>query len=88
MYVCARFTSAAASSPFIPFSTGGSRKETRVELSKMRKMIAKNMKLAQNTNAQLTTFQETDMGELIQLRKNHKDEFEKVSKDPNPNPNP
>merc|ERR1712091_652326 len=39
---------------------------------------AERLKEAQNTAACLTTFQECDMGYLMDLRKAHKDEFEKT----------
>lgn len=55
----------------------GSRTEKRVQMSRMRKMIAQRLKDAQNTNAMLTTFQEVDMTNLMDMRKKHKDEFEK-----------
>ena len=40
--------------------------------------VAARLKEAQNTAAMLTTFQECDMGALMELRKTHKDEFEQV----------
>ena len=64
---------AAASS-----SVGGNDpRERRVPMSRMRKRIAERMKEAQNTAACLTTFQEVDMTNLIALRSQFKDEFEK-----------
>jgi len=47
-------------------------------MSRMRQRIAEKLKEAQNTAAMLTTFQECDMSELMALRKQFKDEFEKV----------
>ena len=44
----------------------------------MRLRIAERLKAAQNTAAMLTTFQEVDMYNLIEMRKKHKDAFEKV----------
>jgi 2-oxoglutarate dehydrogenase E2 component (dihydrolipoamide succinyltransferase) len=61
-----------------PPKAAGSRGETRVKMNRMRQRIAERLKEAQNTAACLTTFQECDMGALIELRKAHKDEFEKV----------
>jgi 2-oxoglutarate dehydrogenase E2 component (dihydrolipoamide succinyltransferase) len=43
----------------------------------MRLRIAERLKAAQNTAAMLTTFQEVDMFELMALRSEHKEEFEK-----------
>eukprot|EP01038_Epipyxis_sp_PR26KG_P012133 gene12133-16244_t len=54
------------------------RAETRVKMTRMRQRIAQRLKEAQNTAAMLTTFQEVDMGNLIDLRNKHKDEFEKI----------
>lgn len=56
----------------------GDRSESRVKLSRMRQRIATRLKEAQNTAAMLTTFQEVDMTNLIELRNNYKDTFEKV----------
>ena len=56
----------------------GDRSETRVKMNRMRLRIAERLKEAQNTAACLTTFQECDMGHLMELRKSHKDEFEKI----------
>lgn len=56
----------------------GSRTETRVKMTRMRQRISQRLKDSQNTAAMLTTFQEVDMGNLIDLRNRHKDEFEKV----------
>ena len=61
-----------------PPKAAGSRGETRVKMNRMRQRIAERLKEAQNTAACLTTFQECDMGALMELRKAHKDEFEKV----------
>jgi len=54
------------------------RSETRVKMTRMRQRIAQRLKEAQNTAAMLTTFQEVDMGPLIDLRNTHKEEFEKI----------
>jgi 2-oxoglutarate dehydrogenase E2 component (dihydrolipoamide succinyltransferase) len=39
--------------------------------------IAKRLKEAQNNAAMLTTFNEVDMSEIMQMRKNHQSEFQK-----------
>ncbi|XP_071962653.1 dihydrolipoyllysine-residue succinyltransferase component of 2-oxoglutarate dehydrogenase complex, mitochondrial-like [Antedon mediterranea] len=49
--------------------------EHRVKMNRMRQRIAQRLKDAQNTCAMLTTFNEVDMTNLIELRKTHKDEF-------------
>lgn len=59
-------------------ASAGDRSETRVKMTRMRLRIAQRLKEAQNTAAMLTTFQEVDMGNLIEMRNKHKDEFEKV----------
>ncbi|CAB9521674.1 residue succinyltransferase component of 2-oxoglutarate dehydrogenase complex, mitochondrial [Seminavis robusta] len=55
----------------------GSRTERRTKMSRMRQRVAARLKEAQNTAAMLTTFQECDMGNFMELRNRHKDEFEK-----------
>jgi 2-oxoglutarate dehydrogenase E2 component (dihydrolipoamide succinyltransferase) len=52
--------------------------EERVKMSRLRATIAKRLKEAQNTAAMLTTFNEVDMSMILQLRKDNKDEFQKV----------
>ncbi|EWM23638.1 dihydrolipoamide succinyltransferase [Nannochloropsis gaditana] len=59
-------------------SAPGNRSETRVKMNRMRLRIAERLKSAQNTAAMLTTFQEVDMGNLMDMRKAYKEEFEKV----------
>jgi 2-oxoglutarate dehydrogenase E2 component (dihydrolipoamide succinyltransferase) len=44
----------------------------------MRLRIAERLKSAQNTAAMLTTFQEVDMGNLMEMRNAYKEEFEKA----------
>lgn len=52
-------------------------REERVRMSKLRQTIAKRLKDSQNTAAILTTFNEIDMTNVIGLRNEYKDEFEK-----------
>ncbi|HEY7689893.1 MAG TPA: 2-oxoglutarate dehydrogenase complex dihydrolipoyllysine-residue succinyltransferase [Dongiaceae bacterium] len=69
----------AAPSPVIAPSAPrelGAREE-RVRMSRLRKRIAERLKLAQNTAAMLTTFNEVDMTNVMALRAHHKDTFEK-----------
>ena len=51
-------------------------REERVPMSKLRKVIASRLKLAQNTAAMLTTFNEVDMSALMTLRADFKEAFE------------
>ena len=52
--------------------------EERVKMSRLRATIAKRLKEAQNTAAMLTTFNEVDMSMIMQIRKDNKEEFEKI----------
>jgi len=54
---------------------GGSRREERVKMSRLRSRIAERMKEAQNTAAILTTFQEVDLKAVMDLRRRHQEEF-------------
>ncbi|MDB2381233.1 2-oxoglutarate dehydrogenase complex dihydrolipoyllysine-residue succinyltransferase [Alphaproteobacteria bacterium] len=51
-------------------------REERVKMTRLRKTIAARLKESQNTAAQLSTFNEVDMGALMQLRRDYKDLFE------------
>lgn len=55
--------------------TNFSRHEERVKMNRMRLRIAERLKESQNTAASLTTFNEVDMSNLIEMRKLYKDEF-------------
>lgn len=46
-------------------------------MSRMRQRVAARLKESQNTAAMLTTFQEVDMGNFMEMRHRHKDEFAK-----------
>ncbi len=52
-------------------------REERVRLSRLRQTIARRLKDAQNTAAMLTTFNEVDMTNVMALRGEYKDLFEK-----------
>ncbi len=52
-------------------------REERVKMTKLRQTIARRLKDAQNTAAMLTTFNEVDMSEVMKLRAQYKDVFEK-----------
>ena len=51
-------------------------REERVQMSKLRQVIASRLKAAQNNAAMLTTFNEVDMSAVIKLRADYKDAFE------------
>ena len=53
------------------------RSEERVKMSRLRRRIAERLKEAQNTAAMLTTFNEVDMTEILAVRAEFKDQFEK-----------
>lgn len=55
--------------------TNFSRHEERVKMNRMRLRIAERLKESQNTAASLTTFNEVDMSNLMEMRKLYKDEF-------------
>ncbi|MES0883250.1 2-oxoglutarate dehydrogenase complex dihydrolipoyllysine-residue succinyltransferase [Roseibium sp. SCP14] len=52
-------------------------REERVRMTKLRQTIARRLKDAQNTAAMLTTYNEVDMGPVMELRKQYKELFEK-----------
>ncbi len=52
-------------------------REERVKMTRLRQTIARRLKEAQNTAAMLTTFNDVDMSEVMELRKRHKEAFEK-----------
>lgn len=60
-----------------PLFLGTQRGERRVKMSRMRQRIAERLKDAQNTAAMLTTYQEVDMGNLMEARKKYQDAFVK-----------
>ena len=62
--------------PAAPTQETGAREE-RVRMTRLRKRIAERLKEAQNTAAMLTTFNEVDMGAVMDLRKRYRESFEK-----------
>ncbi|KAJ1864593.1 hypothetical protein LPJ78_003248 [Coemansia sp. RSA 989] len=67
------------SQPAAPVTTSPShRGERRVKMNRMRLRIAERLKQSQNTAASLTTFNEIDMSNLIDLRKKYKDDVLKT----------
>ncbi|MCA1778584.1 MAG: 2-oxoglutarate dehydrogenase complex dihydrolipoyllysine-residue succinyltransferase [Xanthomonadaceae bacterium] len=57
--------------------SSGARPEQRVKMSRLRQRISERMKEAQNTAAILTSFNEVDLHEVMQIRNRYKDAFQK-----------
>ncbi|TVP74127.1 MAG: 2-oxoglutarate dehydrogenase complex dihydrolipoyllysine-residue succinyltransferase [Rhodobacteraceae bacterium] len=77
---------APAAAPTVPTPTAAPRaavpaddaaREERVKMTRLRQTIARRLKEAQNTAAMLTTYNEADMGGVMELRNAYKDQFEK-----------
>jgi len=51
--------------------------EERIKMTRLRITIAKRLKEAQDSAAMLTTFNEVDMKNIIQMRKDYQDDFQK-----------
>ena len=68
---------AASSAPAVAGPRNDDPREERVPMSRLRRIIAQRLKEAQNTAAMLTTFNEVDMTELMKLRSEYKEDFEK-----------
>jgi len=71
-------TSATSSGPVSPKPRADDAREERVPMTRLRKVIARRLKDAQNTAAMLTTFNEVDMSAVMALRAQYKDDFEKT----------
>ena len=67
----------AAAAPRAPVSADNASREERVKMTRLRQTIAKRLKDSQNTAAMLTTYNEVDMTEVMAVRKEYKDAFEK-----------
>jgi 2-oxoglutarate dehydrogenase E2 component (dihydrolipoamide succinyltransferase) len=67
----------AAAAPRAPVSADDASREERVKMTRLRQTIAKRLKDSQNTAAMLTTYNEVDMTEVMAVRKEYKDAFEK-----------
>ncbi|MBD3895747.1 2-oxoglutarate dehydrogenase complex dihydrolipoyllysine-residue succinyltransferase [Halomonas sp. ML-15] len=65
---------AAAAAPVVE----GERPEKRVPMSRLRQTIAKRLVQAQQTAAMLTTYNEVDMGAVMDLRAQYKETFQKA----------
>lgn len=69
---------APAARPSVPAGPrANADREERQRMSKLRQVIARRLKEAQNTAALLTTFNEVDMTALMAARKQYVDQFEK-----------
>ncbi len=67
----------APAAPAAPAAVAAGPREERVRMTKLRQTIARRLKEAQNTAAMLTTFNEVDMGAVMELRTRFKESFEK-----------
>jgi len=68
---------AAAVQVRAPSPADDAAREERVKMTRLRATIARRLKDAQNTAAMLTTFNEVDMSEVMKLRAQYRDLFEK-----------
>jgi 2-oxoglutarate dehydrogenase E2 component (dihydrolipoamide succinyltransferase) len=69
--------SGAAAAQARPQARGPSRSEQRVPMTRLRARIAERMVQAQQSAAMLTTFNEVDLTEVIELRRRYRESFEK-----------
>ncbi|OAQ40478.1 dihydrolipoamide succinyltransferase [Pedobacter psychrophilus] len=58
-----------------PAQSSGNREERREKMTSLRKTIAKRLVTVKNETAMLTTFNELNMGPVMDLRKKYKDQF-------------
>lgn len=70
-------SAAPASAPRAPVTADDASREERVKMTRLRQTIARRLKESQNTAAMLTTYNEVDMTEVMALRKEYKELFEK-----------
>jgi 2-oxoglutarate dehydrogenase E2 component (dihydrolipoamide succinyltransferase) len=68
---------APAAAPRAPVPADDASRQERVKMTRLRQTSAKRLKDSQNTAAMLTTYNEVDMTEVMALRKEYKDAFEK-----------
>ncbi len=66
---------AAKQAPRAPTAADQADREERVKMTRLRQTIAKRLKDSQNTAAMLTTYNEVDMTEVMDLRNEYKDLF-------------
>ena len=72
-YVAKGGASAAPAAARAPRDIGP--REERVKMTRLRQTIARRLKEAQDTAAMLTTFNDVDMGAIMDLRKKYKESF-------------
>ena len=63
--------------PRAPLAPDDASREERVRMTRLRQTIAKRLKEAQDTAAMLTTFNDVDMGAVMELRRDYREAFEK-----------
>jgi 2-oxoglutarate dehydrogenase E2 component (dihydrolipoamide succinyltransferase) len=63
--------------PRPPLAPDDASREERVRMTRLRQTIAKRLKEAQDNAAMLTTFNDVDMGAVMELRKEYREVFEK-----------
>jgi 2-oxoglutarate dehydrogenase E2 component (dihydrolipoamide succinyltransferase) len=66
---------AATPAPRAPVAADDASREERVKMTRLRQTIARRLKESQNTAAMLTTYNEVDMGAIMELRNEYKDLF-------------
>jgi 2-oxoglutarate dehydrogenase E2 component (dihydrolipoamide succinyltransferase) len=71
-------TTASSSAPTPAMPRTDDPREERVPMTRLRKVIAQRLKDAQNTAAMLTTFNEVDMSNVMALRSEYREVFEKT----------
>ena len=68
---------ASSAQPNSPAPVSGERSERREPMSRLRSTVARRLKEAQDTQAMLTTFNDVNLQNVINLRKQYKEAFEK-----------
>ncbi|XXK35666.1 2-oxoglutarate dehydrogenase complex dihydrolipoyllysine-residue succinyltransferase [Rhodobacteraceae bacterium nBUS_22] len=66
---------AAPAAPRAPVAADDAAREERVKMTRLRQTIARRLKDSQNTAAMLTTYNEVDMGPVMELRNTYKEQF-------------
>ncbi len=59
-------------------ATGGTREENKKKMSNLRKTVSRRLVEAKNTTAMLTTFNEVDMTNIMNIRKQYKEKFKET----------
>lgn len=68
-------TPAVSSNPATPAAPAGERNQRRERMSQLRKTVARRLVSVKNETAMLTTFNEVNMGPVMELRGKYKDKF-------------